>query len=228
MTIITTEELKKVPRGGLSNRPALGSQPYTSTFPADQNPINEDSSWLPRTAADWTNVKTEGGLCYGTNGITNDYDDSYAILDGDWGADYELQGTVVRNASINTGFTHEIELNVRAKQTGTTITLYECLLGHGGGVEMYRWDAGAMSDTGRFSALLASGTHSGGAQTNDVFKVRIQGTTFTAWVNDVQICQATGLSTGTHTTGNPCVGFFTRTGGNSAHLALTDITVTKL
>ena len=44
-------------------------------------------------------MQTFGGVAFGTNGVTNGYDDSYALLSG-FGPDQTAEATVFRDASV--------------------------------------------------------------------------------------------------------------------------------
>lgn len=206
------------------NPSTFGTTVYETFFSTTENPASEGGKWS-RTAADWTDMVIENGVCHGTNGALNTYDDSHTVASGPWSTDIELEATVYRSASLNSGIVHEVELLFRAVQTDTTIRLYEVLFNAAGGVEIYRWDNGAMSEGTRFSGILGSGNKVGTLDDGDVIRARMVGSNITAWINDVQIATATDS---TYSTGNPAIGSFTRPGGNSAHLAFTRLKITPL
>jgi len=60
--------------------------------------------------------------------------------------------------------------------------------------------------------------------TGDVVKATISGNVISLYVNGTLLARTTDSA---YTTGQPGIGFFTRPGGNSAHLALTRITATS-
>jgi hypothetical protein len=60
--------------------------------------------------------------------------------------------------------------------------------------------------------------------TGDVIKATIAGNVISLYINGTLMGRATDSA---FTTGQPGIGFFTRPGGNSAHLALTQITATS-
>ena len=55
---------------------------YTTNFPLAENPISEGGRWINGdvTGLDWSNVRTNAGLAYGTQGGNGNYDDSVALF----------------------------------------------------------------------------------------------------------------------------------------------------
>jgi hypothetical protein len=103
--------------------PITGS--YSSNFDLSEVPLSEGGRWR-RAANHHTNVKTAGGVAFGTNGVTDTYDDSYALLSG-FGPDQTVEAVVQRSASLNTNATHEVELLLRFADSGSGARGYECL-----------------------------------------------------------------------------------------------------
>ena len=53
-------------------------------------------------------MQTFGGVAFGTNGVTDGDDDSYALLSG-FGPDQTAEAVVYRDASLTPTTTHEVE-----------------------------------------------------------------------------------------------------------------------
>src|ERR1700704_2247995 len=69
---------------------------YTTDFPLAENPVFEGGKWSNgRTdGLDWFNVAPQPGLAYGTQLGVGGFDDSTAILTGNWGPTQTVQATV--------------------------------------------------------------------------------------------------------------------------------------
>jgi hypothetical protein len=119
---------------------------YSTNFDTAEDPIAEGnpSKWIngQATGVDWTNVKTSDGNATGTQfRDTNQYyDDSVAILKGNWGPDQTLEATVYsanQNNGGSSGFggngnsvgdpncNKEVELILRGHIAPNSIYLYE-------------------------------------------------------------------------------------------------------
>ncbi len=208
-------------RVGLPPGPSglAGTGTFSSTFSLTELPISEGGKWR-RASNTFTNVKTEGGTAFGTNGVTNTYDDSYSLLSG-MGADQTAEAVVFRSPNLVKGITHEVELLLRFSDDSQNARGYECLFSYTGGIQIVRWN-GAMGD---ITFLNATGPQSLGRElvSGDVVKASIIGNVIRVYINGVQLATVTDS---TFATGQPGISFFTRPGGNSAHLALTSYTVT--
>lgn len=194
---------------------------YSSNFDREENPISEAGVWR-RAANNHTNVKTAAGLAFGTNGVTNTYDDSYALLSG-FGPNHSVTAVVQRSTSLNTTVTHEAELLLRFADSTSGARGYECLFAYFGAVQIVRWNG----TQGNYTVLrsTAGNEHLGRALvTGDVLKATISGNVISVYINGTLLARATDSA---YATGQPGIGFFTRPGGNSAHLALTNITATS-
>lgn len=218
-----------LPKGGL----ILPSAYYSTTFPANETPISEGGRWARNQSNAWTNVKASGGNALGTQ-VDNSYDDSYAILQGDWGADYKLTATVFRSASISAA-NHEVELNVRFLDDADSVRGYETLLNKDGNIQIFRWD----DLFGNFTEITPTGTTSVGSVPDGAsFEVQIVGNTITvrydsAGGTPVTQCTADVTSIGgtNYTTGNPAIAFFCRPsveGSNPDHFGFKSVTVMRL
>jgi hypothetical protein len=197
-----------------------GVRNYTTNFDLMENPISEAGVWH-HTSNAWTNVSTAGGIAFGTNGMANTYDDSYALLSG-FGPDQQAQAVVVRSPNLVLNITHEVELLLRMSDSASTAQGYECAFSYFGGVQIVRWD-GAL---GTFTVLPTSGPGTIGREfvTNDVIKATIVGNVISAYINGVLIAQVVDP---TYSSGQPGIGFFTRPGGNSANFGMTSYTASS-
>jgi hypothetical protein len=193
---------------------------YTTNFDQTEDPISESGVWR-RASNIWTNVRTANGIAFGTNGIANTYDDSYALLSG-FGPDQRAEAVVFRSPSLATGISHEVELLLRFSDDANNARGYECLFSYYGIVEIVRWN-GALGD---FTGLVTSGVGRIDRElvSGDVVKATIVGNVISIYINGVLIAQAIDS---TFASGQPGIGFFTRPGGNSANLGLTSYTVSS-
>ena len=194
---------------------------YTTNFDLTENPISEGGVWR-RASTFWTNVSTANGIAFGTNGITNDYDDSYALLSG-FGPDQQAEAVVFRSPNLVRGITHEIELLLRFSDDANSARGYECLFNYQGDVQLVKWN-GAPGD---FTPLTIAGGAGGLFRelvSGDVIKATAIGNVISLYINGVLMGQATDS---TFATGQPGISFFTRPGGNSANLGITSYTVSS-
>jgi chitodextrinase len=183
----------------------LSSAPYYSTnFQAAGSPLSEGGMWLngKQAGVDWTDVWTLPGLAYGTQtGSAAYYDDSFAILKGDWGADQTATGTV--HTGNHQAVSEEVELLLRWSVAPHRATGYEILFSVSPGnpyVDIVRWN-GALGDftyvaQGQLPRSLAEG---------DVVNATINGQIITAFLNGVPVLQGWD---NTYSSGNPGLGFF--------------------
>jgi len=110
---------------------------YTTNFPLSENPISEGGKWINgRTnGLDWADVSTTTGKAYGTESGSGGYDDSTAILTGNWGPDQTAQATVFASQ----GFVGEVELRLRSAITAHRNTGYEINFSSGY-CQVVRWE----------------------------------------------------------------------------------------
>jgi len=192
---------------------------YATTFDLSENPISEGGRWR-RAANSWTNVRVAHGNAFGTNGRANGYDDSYALLSG-FGPDQQAQGVIHRSSELIPGITHEVELLLRFSDGLGRARGYECLFAYFGGVQIVRWN-GAIGDFTVLKILRGAERIGRELQTGDRIKATIRGALISVYINDELMAEA---QDSTFATGQPGISFFTRPGGNSAHLALTSYSV---
>jgi hypothetical protein len=72
----------------------------------------------------WSNVQTTPGFAFGTESGSAGYDDTTAVLAGNWNADQMTQA-VVYTVDQNSSIFEEIELCLRTTITANSITGYE-------------------------------------------------------------------------------------------------------
>ncbi|HLZ30731.1 MAG TPA: carbohydrate-binding protein [Chloroflexota bacterium] len=203
--------------------------PYTTSFPATENPISEGGAWLNGKAVgvDWHDVRTTPGSAFGTQdgtvGGTAAYADSTAILNGTFGPDQEASATVINN---DTGgdWNAEVELRLRSTMTPRSSTGYEITFRARRDGSAYcgvaRWN-GAL---GNFTSLANQSGTQCAISTGDVIRATIIGSTITGYRNGTPIFQ---VSDGMFTSGNPGMGFFLRNlsqVGNSANFGFGNFT----
>jgi hypothetical protein len=190
------------------------SKAYATRFGLAENPISERGNWVGGKTAgiDWADIATVDGFAFGLESGTGGYDDSTALLAGSWRPNQTAEATV---RTVNQGGTvwEEVELRLRSSLSAHRATGYEinfrCLKTKDAYSEIVRWDG----PLGKFTYL----SHKDGAQygvaDGDVVKATIVGGVITAYINGVQVAQATDS---TFATGSPGMGFFLqhRTGVN--------------
>ena len=210
-------------RAGIGKAPGpsgLAENPvYTTSFDLTENPIFEGGAWH-RAYNSFTNLRTANGIAFGTNGITDTYDDSYALLEG-FGPDQSAEATIVRSGSLVTGITHEVELLLRFSDDNDNARGYECLFSYGGITEIVRWN-GVLGDFAVLDRTEGPGSLGADLVSGDVVKATMFGNVISLYINGALMARAVDS---TYTTGQPGIAFFTRPGGNSAHFGLTSYTV---
>jgi hypothetical protein len=192
-------------RSGGAPQGATG-RTYKANFTLTENPISDGGNWMIGRAVgrDWSDVATIPGLAYGVESGVGGYDDSTALLTSSWGSDQWAQGTV-RTLNQNDNIYEEVELRLRSmlsahKNTGYEIN-FRCSKTAKAYTQIVRWDG----PLGRFTYLKEkSGTRYGVAD-GDVVKATIVGNVITAYINGVQVLQATD---DVYALGNPGMGFF--------------------
>lgn len=216
-----------------SGTPELSISPsdavYVTTFPANENPISESGNWAHTAGNGMCVVRTSGGNALGTQ-TDNTLDDSYTILQGDWGTDYEIEAVIYRHASLPEAAdpSHETEMLFRASDGADAYQAYEIMVNSVGLINCGHWTAPLTVD------VIVEESGPGYDQEvldGDVVRARIVGNTISVWVNDASCCtyDITDHSP-VFNTGNPGIGFFTRpsVGGNTDYFGFKSVTVTKL
>jgi hypothetical protein len=179
---------------------------YTTGFPFTENPISERGEWSngKSAALDWADVATAPGRAFGLESGSNGYDDSTALLTGNWEPDQTVQATVY-TVNQNDKIWEEVELRLRSGLSAHNASGYEinfrCLKTKDAYSEIVRWNG----PLGSFTYLQQLKGAQFGVANGDVVKATIVGKVITTYINGVQIGQATD---GTYATGQPGIGFF--------------------
>ncbi len=217
------------------------SRSYTTAFsspPAPEDPISEQGNWINGqvNGLDWTNVQTAAGFASGTQSGGGGFDDSTAILKGDWKSDQSAQAVihvVAQDPGVNA---EESEIRLRSWMTNTPCpgqptggcnTGYEINFSAVPGnnyVQIVRWDG----PLGSFTILAtASPTVNDGS----VVKATVTGDTISAFINGVQVLQATDATyNAAYCSAHPCnpgIGFFLDNGsatGDNTHFGFSSFT----
>jgi hypothetical protein len=199
-----------------------GSVSYSTTFDAVEAPISESGAWT-HLGLDWALVDTKGGVAFGTQTGTGKYDDSYAHLGG-FPSDHKASAVIHRNAVIDPGCTHEVEIHLRWSDGPHNAHGYECNLAFDGSyAQIVRWN-GALGDF----TYLASGSVPGGVHDGDTISASAVGDLITLYVNGAEITHA---NDSTWTDGNPGMGFWrggTGPCGTPGDYGFTSYTATSL
>jgi hypothetical protein len=199
---------------GLSapNAPSAAGHSYSTNFPQTENPISEGGNWINAgtVGLDWTNMRTTPGFAFATQTGTNPalFDDSVAILAGNWGNNQSAQATIVTATPLTVPpgpCYQESEIFLRASITPHNITGYEINVGAWNDANSYihvvRWN-GAF---GNFTTILRSIGPQYGVETGDVISAQIVGNVITIFINGVQKGQVTD---NTYASGSPGMGMY--------------------
>jgi chitodextrinase len=183
---------------------------YTTTFPVPENPISDGGRWINGkvVGVDWTDVTTTTGLAFGTQSGFDGFNDSIAVLQGNWGADQWAAATVYRRRPQVPSADEEVELLLRFTLAPHVARGYEVLFSVGAFtnlVAIVRWN-GALGDFSVLDTVQRQHPIADG----DVVKATITGNTITAYVNNVAVLQSTDS---TFASGNPGLGFFFQANG---------------
>jgi hypothetical protein len=191
---------------------------YATDFAITESPISEGGAWH-HTGLDWTSVVTENGNAHGTQtNNTPRYSDSYAYLSG-FPANQSAEAVIYLNDDGSSG-NKEVELLLRWSDSAHSAQGYEVLLNH----------RGAYAQIVRWNGPYGDFTYIGWAtppvpKTGDVFSAKIVGNVITAYLNGVQIMQATDS---TWATGQPGMGFYVDSGGSNAAFEFSSFTAKGL
>jgi len=193
---------------------------HSSSFGSDEFPLSEGGRWT-HTPNSWTFVQSQGGSAFGSNGITNSYDDSYAYLGGVTG-DYTIRATVRRQSTCSSSC--ELELLLRVTDDSNNARAVEMLFDSNGTVQPVRWNGpfGSFYIYGSNDSCPAPWTPSSELRSGDVIVAQASGNTFRAWVNGMlKAC----VVDATMSKGAPGIGFFIRPGVTNNALSISDVTV---
>jgi hypothetical protein len=212
---------------------------YTTSFTATENPISEHKKWINggTVGLDWANVRTDGTKAYGTESGTGGYDDSTAVLTGNWKINQTVQATVYNAVQGGTGCCQEVELRLRSTITAHSNTGYEVLFSVNSSalyIQIVKW----LGPLGSFAYL--EWVDDGGSGANnyahdgDIIKATITGATSSdaiikVYQNGVQIGHAVDNNVGGVSpwiSGNPGMGFYLDTNGSDETFGLSYFTAT--
>lgn len=176
-----------------------GSVSYNTNFDLTESPISEGGAWT-HLGLDWTLVNTAGGNAFGTQFPNNGYDDSYAHLSG-FPANHSASGIIHRDAAMDPGCTHEVEILLRWADSAHVARGYECNLAFDGSyAQIVRWNG----PVGDFTYLASVGVP-GGIHDGDTLSASIVGNQINLAVNGTVVAQATDS---TFATGDPGMAFW--------------------
>jgi hypothetical protein len=190
----------------LSGAGAQGPTTYTTNFPLAENPISEGGRWIngQSVGLDWKNVRTTPGLAFGADTSGNaSFNDPTALLTGTWGPNQTVQARVHTVNQRSGDVYEEVEIRLRSTITAHRNAGYEvnfrCTHDGSQYVEIVRWNG----PLGNFTYLQRG--DGPGLRDGDVVKATMIGNVITAYINGIQVVQATD---GTFSDGNPGMGFY--------------------
>ncbi len=198
---------------------------YTTSFPLTENPISERGNWINggTVGLHWKNVRATPGLAFGTESGSGGFDDSIAVLVGNW-IPNQMAQAVVHTVNQNSNVFEEVELLLRTAIAPHNITGYEinfrCVSDGSQYVQIVRWNG----PLGQFTYVntLSGGP---GLHEGDVIKATIIGSTITAYINGTMVLQGTES---TYTSGNPGIGFYLKGAkGVNGDYGFTNFTATE-
>ncbi len=193
-----------------SASPAGSPRSYASRFTRAETPISEGGRWEGGKSAglDWNDVSTADGCACGLESGSGGYDDSTALLAGAWGPNQTAEATV-HSVNQSGNVWEEVELRLRSSLSAHRATGYEinfrCLKTAGAYTYIVRWDG----PLGKFTPLSHRDGPQYGVREGDVVKATIVGNVITAYINGIQVNQATDR---TFTAGSPGMGFYLQEG----------------
>jgi hypothetical protein len=183
---------------------------YTTSFGATERPLSDRGKWITGrgTGLDWADVRTGIGLAYGTESGAGQgdeaYDDSTALLTGNWGADQTVEAEVRSINPTDRDF-EEVELRIRSSLSSHYASGYEVLFRCSKTANAYasivRWDG----RLGKFTYLSQKKGLEYGVEDGDIVKATAIGNVITGYINGVEVIRATD---NTYPDGSPGMGFW--------------------
>jgi hypothetical protein len=170
--------------------------------------LSEGGKWINGKAVglDWNNVQSASGKAFAAAFVSG-YRDPIAVLNTSFSPNQYAQGVVSRAAGYSPSASHEVELLLRFRITAREARGYEVLWGHGGELNVVRWN-GPLGD---YTPLgKTTGPNIGPAVDGDVLRAEIIGTVIRVYLNGSLVM--TAPSDPTWTDGQPGIGFFPRSG----------------
>jgi hypothetical protein len=191
---------------------APGGKFYSTTFPADENPVSEGGVWYMDAGSQWYAMNTSGGVLYSGQTFFGGYHDSFGYLKNYGFGSYQRVKATVKIDVSTWSDAHDIELLLKFAASSGSARGYEVLIGHNGGsyyTGIVRWNG----PYGDFTILtLTYGTIT--IADGDVFEASITPAgLITARLNGTQITSYTDT---TFTDGEPGAGFFSNQSGTNS------------
>ncbi len=192
---------------------------YATSFRNDENPIMEGGGWVNAgncgnaarcRGAGGSNVRTIAGLAFGTQpgALPPPYNDSAALVTGDWGSDQFVQVVVWWNGASGTNSDYdEVEIRLRGTLAKDWCRGYNinCRVGTASSnsyIQMGRFNGPPDDFTPPFAELHGP---SAACQNGDVLTGTVVGNIITAYINGRRVIQAIDSAI---TSGSPGLGFY--------------------
>jgi hypothetical protein len=160
-------------------------------------------------------VESAGGEAFGVieNNSKNMYDDSTALLTGEWGPNQTVTATLFVTGTISVNWP-EVELRLRSALSANMCSGYEIDFAVSNtatpiGMAIVRWNG----PPGNFTYVARYSGPQYGVNNGDVIQATISGSRITVYKNGTQLAQATDS---TYAAGAPGLGFDGPIGTNSA------------
>jgi hypothetical protein len=201
------------------------STAFSTTFPADENPISQGGIWQRGASegTNWSDPQTSGGHCLGTV-YDNNFDDNICHLKTSYrtmNAAQWLQCTTYRDPAYVPGdaIDHECELLLRFSITSGSATGYELIWGQNGKMALVRWN-GAQGDYTTLTDTAGAQVLGRNAADGDVVYAKISGNIINANVNGTNVPNIDGFDVSSvagsvWSTGQTGMGFFIVAGGGA-------------
>lgn len=203
---------------------------YSTDFSLTEAPISEGGRWVQQggtSGLDWTNVRTGGGIAYGTQtGLLQAYDDSIALLSG-YGPNQRVSAVLHFAGNLATATnTHEAELILRGSYTPHYQRLYECTFGYHDATGWYVDIVVLDGSLGTFRSIgVPTGNPLPVIRDGTAVSAQIIGDLITVSVGGVAVLTARDS---TIASGQPGIGFFWRGTENITDLGFTSFSAVGL
>ena len=179
---------------------------YTTKFVSTENPISENGNWINGKAngLNWSDVSSSKGKAVGHQEGGVHYLDGTALLSGIWGSDQAAKATVFVGTTYASDYP-EVELRLRSSLTAHNCSGYEIAFSVAGKTPkaylmLVRWNG----PVGDYTVLKQPFGPQYAVSNGDVVKATIIGNTITAYINGMQMAQATDS---VYKAGSPGIGF---------------------
>lgn len=184
---------------------------YSSSFPYQQNPINEGQMWINGHSAgvEWADVASYPGKAWGLEGMDTPggYSDATAVLKGVWNESQGASAKVFTTTPPHEGSPcyPEVELRLHTSIAAYSIKGYEVTFSVGGTSSAYgmivRWNG----PLGSFTVLAWPHGSAYGVRNGDTVSATYSNGTITAYKNGVAMMSA--YDTTYAYSGGPGIGF---------------------